>query len=59
MQADMCRDAVLTYYNRVKYTLQTLQLTDVLEAKGFAEFKLRCPGRYDMQVYQSYQAMHT
>jgi len=36
--------------NQVRYTIQTLQLNEVLEQKGFTEFKLRCPGRYDMQV---------
>jgi len=49
-QVEMCRDAVTSYYNRVRYTIQTLQLHDELEGKGWSEFKLRCPGRYDMQV---------
>lgn len=50
VQVEECREAVEQYYNDVKFTIQQKQLQHELEAHGWETFKLRCPGRYDMNV---------
>jgi hypothetical protein len=49
-QVESVKEAVERYYNDVKFTIQQKQLQSELEAHGWETFKLRCPGRYDMQV---------
>ena len=48
--ANQLNESVLNLFSHVMHTLDVKQQLDVLEQQGFAEFKLRNRGRYDIDI---------